>query len=92
MPGDYDGNSQVDLADYNFWRLNLNSVDHLAADGNRNGIVDGADYVFWRKIYLAGSGSGLGSNSAVPEPASAVLFVIGAAWCALTSRRRRCQV
>jgi hypothetical protein len=89
IAGDYNGDSVVNVADYNFWRLNLGSVDHLASDGSGNGIVDGADYVFWRKIYLAGSGSGLGGTASVPEPAAAVLFVLGAAWCALTSRSRR---
>jgi arylsulfatase A-like enzyme len=94
IPGDYDGNTIVNAADYDFWKLNLGSTTHLAADGNRNGVVDIGDFVFWRKVVLgmgSGGGGGLGGLASVPEPSAAVLFGIAAVsfFAARRDRRRR---
>jgi arylsulfatase A-like enzyme len=91
MPGDYNGDTVVNMADYSYWKANFGSIDHLAADGNRNGIVDAADYVYWRKIFIGGSGSGVGNAAAVPEPGSALLFAIAivSAAMAFPTRHRR---
>ena len=89
VPGDYNGDTFVDAADYSFWRTNFGATTHLAADGNRNGIVDTADYVFWRNIFLgSGGGSAIGGLAAVPEPGSALLFTIAIAATAISVRRR----
>lgn len=86
IAGDYTGNGVVDLADYNYWRSTLGSVNFLAADGSNNGIVDAADYVIWRDHY---NSVGAGSGAAVPEPTAAVLMVILAISSSLTGRRGR---
>jgi hypothetical protein len=46
--GDYNGNGNIDDADYLVWKEQFGSSDELRADGNRNGIVDLADYTTWR--------------------------------------------
>ena len=49
-PGDYNGDSAVDAADYAFWRSNAGSEQpNLAADGNFDGVVDDADFAVWRQ-------------------------------------------
>jgi arylsulfatase A-like enzyme len=90
IPGDYNGDSVVNAADYSAWRSEFGSTIHLAADGNGNGIVDTADYVVWRNIFTAGGGSGFGSGAGVPEPSTAMLFTIaGIAAGTLFPRRSR---
>jgi serralysin len=49
LPGDYNNNGTVDLADYVLWRNSLGQTgDDLAADGNHNGLIDAGDYDLWR--------------------------------------------
>jgi len=71
VAGDYNGNGVVDMADYNYWRSTLGSINSLAADGNNNGVVDAADYIIWRNQFNA---AGVGAAT-VPEPAVAGLLV-----------------
>jgi hypothetical protein len=91
LPGDYDRNGIVQLADYTLWRSTFGSGAILDADGNGNHAVDAADYVIWRKHYTAGgSGSGMPANlTAVPEPATAVMFGMAAAIGTFVCARRR---
>jgi hypothetical protein len=48
LPGDYDRNGTVDMADKLVWRAGYGSASNHAADGNHDGRVDAADYVTWR--------------------------------------------
>jgi autotransporter-associated beta strand protein len=89
VPGDYNGNGAVDAADYVMWRKGgplLNEVDNP-------GTVNAQDYTEWRARFgNTGAGSGAGSDlnasvSAVPEPASIVLVLLGVV--ALINRRSR---
>jgi len=66
VAGDYNGDGKVDAADYAMWRKNP------AGFGG-----DPAGYTAWRTNFgnPPGSGASLG-GSAVPEPASAVLFLL----------------
>jgi arylsulfatase A len=91
IPGDYNGDTVIDVFDYNYWKASFGSTDHLAADGNRNGVVDAGDYTFWRKIFAGGSGSGASNTASVPEPGSALLFAIAifSATIAFPARYRR---
>ena len=88
LPGDYDGDSFVTLADYTRWKSDFGSATLLCADGNGNGVVDAADYVVWRNLF-SGSGSGSGSLAGVPEPSSALLFMLSLAGAAIAARKRR---
>jgi PEP-CTERM motif len=81
VSGDYNGNGVVDMADYVLWRKG----GPLLNDPTPG--VQAADYDYWRSRFGAttGSGSGLGS-SAVPEPASALLMLLG--FAAFACKRR----
>jgi hypothetical protein len=65
-PGDFDGDRDVDAADYNVWRSTFGSQSDLRADGNGDGAVDAADYVMWRRHVSAAMGAVTGA--ALPEP------------------------
>jgi hypothetical protein len=78
VPGDYNGDTKVNAADYVLWRNDPNAFGGTPAGYNT-----------WRANFGTGdpgSGSGLGGSAAVPEPASVVLLLFGLA--ALGCRRR----
>jgi hypothetical protein len=93
LKGDYNNNGVVDAADYAIWRKTLNSTTQLAADGDGDGTVDAGDLDVWRAHFgqtlPAGSGAGLGENSAVPEPSSFAMLLLGVAGCYTRHRRAR---
>ena len=75
LPGDYSGNGIVDAADYAIWRDGLGTT------------YKQSDYDVWKAHYGQSlSGSGGGAVSAVPEPTSLALLLIGLA--AFANRRR----
>jgi peptidyl-prolyl cis-trans isomerase A (cyclophilin A) len=90
LRGDYNSSGSVTMADYTYWRQNFGSTTNAAADGNGDGVVNGADYVVWRRA-LAGlaSGTGDGDLSAIetPEPAGAILVLLGLLIAAFTRGR-----
>jgi hypothetical protein len=90
QPGDYNFDGSVTAADYTRWRNKLAAGDTYLINDNTPGTVTLADYTFWKSQYgnfLAGAGAAVGA-SAVPEPGSLVLLLIGAvAACGLIRRR-----
>jgi len=84
-PGDFDWNGVVDARDYVKWRKTKGTVVNqgTGADADFSGVVDDGDFAIWRanigKTYsTAGSQAGLGLGlAAIPEPASAALFLLG---------------
>jgi hypothetical protein len=76
LGGDFDGDHDVDAADFDIWRSTYGQTSDLRADGNGNGVIDTADYVVWRK-HSGVAGSGSISNSNVPEPICISSIVIG---------------
>ena len=80
-PGDANRDGYVDGLDYVVWSNNYlyTAVGWDGADINGDGIADGLDYVMWSNFYNPQPGG------VVPEPASALLLVLGA-WAL---RRRR---
>jgi T5SS/PEP-CTERM-associated repeat protein len=52
IPGDYNGDRAVGLADYTVWADFFGQTgDDLPADGNEDGLVDMADYAIWADHY-----------------------------------------
>jgi hypothetical protein len=86
VPGDFNGNGVVDMADYVLWR----NGGPLLNEVSDPGVVTAQDYADWRAHFgnTAGAGSGLASSSAVPEPAAIVLALYGFSTLLLSSRKR----
>jgi hypothetical protein len=84
--GDFDGDGDVDGADFQEWQRNFGSqvteFSFSGADGNGNGVVDAADYVVWRHNFNSGENA---SSAGVPEPQAAMLVLV--AFVALASGR-----
>ena len=76
-PGDYNGNGNVDAADYVLWR----NGGPLQNEGETTGSTTPEDYTFWRSHFgnSSGAGAAFGASSAVPEPTSLLLGLITAA-------------
>jgi hypothetical protein len=80
--GDYDGNSMVEQADYDKWKMDFGMTvsPDTGSDGNSNGIVDAADFTVWRDHLGDGFGSGAAAiepTVAVPEPPAAMVVLGG---------------
>jgi hypothetical protein len=86
ITGDYNNDGKVDAGDYVTWRKAQGTTNVLANDPV-GGTIGAAQYNNWRANFgkPPGAGSGL-EGASVPEPASAVLLLIGLA--AFGSRRR----
>jgi hypothetical protein len=94
VPGDYNGDSVVDAADYVVWRNTLGSAINLAADGNGNQQIDQGDYDVWQSNFgrTASAVASMDDNlraaqTGVPEPSTWLLAVVGS--FAVLSRVRR---
>lgn len=78
-PGDYNGDSVVDAADYVVWRNHL-GLDVTLPNDETPGTVRDVDYGVWKSHFGEGVGGGsiamLRENANVPEPGSAVLLII----------------
>lgn len=74
LVGDFNGDDQVDAADFTLWRDNLGGNESiLGSSGDGSGVIDTGDYNLWVLNYGA-SGSSSASASAVPEPSSLLLL------------------
>ncbi len=91
LPGDFNDDGVVNLADYTVWRNNLGGSE-TALNGNGDdtggstGVVDGADYALWKSNFGNTAGAAAVAQTNVPEPASALLLVLGAVALALYRR------
>ncbi|TWT85215.1 hypothetical protein Pla123a_00210 [Posidoniimonas polymericola] len=75
VEGDYNGDGQVDTADYDTWRraYGLSYTAGQGADGNGDGVVNAADYAVWRDALTATESAAHGQ---APEPTAAVLALM----------------
>jgi hypothetical protein len=85
QPGDFNGDGQVNAADYVLWRnTSGTTMPHgTGADANGDGSIDSADYGLWKANYgvvLQSSAAGAMTTvgHVVPEPASYSLAAVGA--------------
>ena len=81
--GDYDGDGDVDGADYGLWFNEYGSVTVLhgsGADGNHDGVVDAADFAVWRDSFAA-------TTNGVSIPESGAMSLVGGALTLLACSR-----
>ncbi|MBI2823904.1 MAG: hypothetical protein HYX69_04330 [Planctomycetia bacterium] len=90
-PGDVNLDGIVDISDVQ--KVAAGWLSHgglLSGDANGDGVTDISDIQTIAGNWLSSGGApGAGTGSAVPEPASAMLCVVGMATCALWQRLRR---
>jgi hypothetical protein len=84
-PCDFNGNGQIDAADYVVWRNTLgDAVAHgTGADANGDGMIDTTDYQRWRTHFGQAFGIGAAGDALatvarrpVPEPISVILAAL----------------
>jgi hypothetical protein len=76
LPGDYNNDGVVDVADYVVWRKLKNSEgSNLPADGDGNQVVNDEDLAYWSERFGNSSESDAGANAA-PEPATSICTFI----------------
>lgn len=89
LPGNYNDDGQVDLADYAVWRNNLNAAPGTLANDTVGGGIGTVQYEVWRANFAANPATeSVGAESvntaaAVPEPrgiALALVALLGMAW------------
>ncbi len=86
LPGDSDGDEDVDGADLLVWQRTLGSMTLVAADQSFNGVVDAADLSIWRDNFGRVSPTITATVAAIPEPTATALAVIGSALLAAAYR------
>jgi hypothetical protein len=86
---DYNSNNVVDAADYTVWRAHLGQAFTLPnRDTTNSGNVNQQDFTLWKGRFGATSGSGAFSGSAVPEPTTGLLALLGLCGLAWMTRRK----
>ncbi len=84
VPGDADGDGDVDAFDLGFWQAQFGRTGGgLEADFDRDGDVDGFDLGLWQTNF------GTGRSAAVPEPATAGTVLVAAGMLTGPRRARR---
>lgn len=88
LPGDFNGDDQVNLADYTLWRNNLGSTIPLDNDDGLGTPIGSAHYNLWKSRFGSTASASLQAPgmAAVPEPATAAVLLSALAG-AIISRR-----
>jgi fibronectin-binding autotransporter adhesin len=89
LPGDYNQNGVVDAADYVLWRANVGQPAGTLPNDTAGGTIGDGQYALWRSSFgnHSGAGSGLSDGSAVPEPGSLGLLLLGLIGMAARGKR-----
>jgi hypothetical protein len=80
LPGDFDGDDNVDGADFLLWQRTVGSTTSLAADATLDGVVNGDDLAIWREGFGDVAPPAAGATGSVPEPTAkwlAILLALG---------------
>jgi len=88
LPGDYNGNGQIDAADYTMWRDAMTAASTSLLNDPTPGVVDQSDLTYWREHFgeTLGGGAGVLAGGAVPEP-SPLAMLLAIAAMAVVCRR-----
>lgn len=79
LPGDFNNDGVVDLADYTVWRDNLGAPASTLANDVDGGTVGSAQYNTWKAHFGTSAASAGAQTSAVPKPPWALLLVLAGA-------------
>lgn len=85
--GDYDGDDDVDGADFLVWQKDFGSTTNLDADGNNNNSIDAGDLDVWKANFPGGVP--VANVAAVPEPVGLTLLGLAALAMAVRGRSTR---
>ena len=91
LPGDFNQDGVVDLADYTVWRNHLGAAESVLPAGTTDGsgLVDAGDYATWKSHFGASlAGNEFTAPLAVPEPTAAATLVLALGLLAAGARRR----
>lgn len=87
LPGDYNNDGVVNIADYTVWRDHLGSQAMLPNDNTPG--VDAGDYAVWKSNFGATTGPAVASPiESIPEPTS-ILQLTAALLLSIAGRRQR---
>ena len=75
LPGDFNGDGAVNVADYTTWRDNLGSADDLHGNGINDGAVNVLDDMLWKQQF-GQSAPTSSARQSVPEPAGRALATV----------------
>lgn len=91
LAGDYNGDGDVDAADYTAWRDTLGQEGiGLSADGSGNGSVGPEDYEVWKTAFnSSGAAGAVALLENVPEPNMVTVMVLGGIFLSLLRVARR---
>ena len=94
LPGDFNRDGMVDLADYTLWRNHLGGDEELlSGGGDGSGVVDMEDYDLW-KLHFGNAGHGGSSlaSRAIPEPQTAALILLAIVAAGVTGGGRKLRI
>ncbi|MCO6044295.1 right-handed parallel beta-helix repeat-containing protein [Aeoliella sp. ICT_H6.2] len=78
LPGDYNDDGFVDLADYTMWRNHLGSPEGTLPNDSDGGTIGSAQYQTWKNNFgNSTEQSASRGNASVPEPSAVLLFALG---------------
>lgn len=88
LPGDFNNDSLVNLADYTVWRDSLGATDESVINnaGDGFGGVDAGDYAVWKRNFGLSSAASSALLAKVPEPKTLVIVVIAGLFCGRRDR------
>jgi hypothetical protein len=89
--GDFDGDRDVDGADFIVWQTNyptLNGATLLQGDADGDADVDGADFAAWQSGFPTAPAAGV---IPIPEPVNFLLMITGMACIGIWRWRPRCR-
>ncbi len=90
LPGEFNDDGVVNLADYTVWRDNLGRPDETRLNGGGDGLngVDAGDYLVWKDNFGPAGTAGIAAQATVPEPQAIALLAWPAIGLLLIYRKR----